>query len=157
MKLVRLAMAGAMLALMAAQATPQAQPPAADPGPTLVALGTMQPGLWHLRRVDGGTDTPGDVCLGDPRVLLQLRHGAAACGSFVVANEAKLTTVQYSCPGAGGGRTSVRLESAGAVHIDSQGIAENAPFAFVAEARRTGTCTPGHPLPARPGPAAAPR
>ena len=28
---------------------------------------------------------------------------------------------------------------------------------ILAEARRTGTCTPGHPLPAKPGPVAAPR
>ena len=153
-------MAGAMLALMAAQgpsAAPPAQPAATDAAPTLVALGTMQSGLWHIRRVDGGTDTPSDICLGDPRVMLQLRHPAAACGSFVVDNEAKLTTVQYSCPGAGGGRTSLRIESAAAVHIDSQGIAQNAPFAFVAEARRTGDCTPGHQPPAKAAPAPAAR
>lgn len=134
--------------LTAATTAPPAKPTA--PPPPLIAAQTLQPGLWQLLVTDGGHTVPREICLGDIRQLLQLRHGAAPCGSLVVANDAKVATVQYSCPGAGWGLTSLRPETPVTLHIDSQGIADKAPFSLTAEGKRIADC------PAGPATAAAP-
>jgi hypothetical protein len=143
----------AMMVGLAAAAT--AQPAAAPAGEVPSVVGALQPGLWHVRMLDGSKEPERDICIADPMALLQLRHAAHSCDRFVVANEEKRAIVSYTCPGAGGGRTTLRHETATAVQIDSQGIADKEPFAFLAEARRTGECgaapakPAGAPMPAR--------
>lgn len=111
-----------------------AVPASADP---LVALNQLEPGMWQLRAPG---EAPRNLCVTDPASLVQLQHARTSCRQLVVANERTTSTVQYSCPGAGWGRTTVRVSTPRAATIDTQGIAANAPFAFVAEARRTGDC-----------------
>lgn len=118
-----------------------APPPAiAAPKPTPAALAAVRPGLWHLKMVDS-SEPERDICVADAHALMQIRHGNAACDSFVVADDPRAATISYTCPAAGGGRSTLRLVSPAELRIDSQGIADNAPFAFVAEAHRTGDCT----------------
>lgn len=105
--------------------------------PSIPALARLQPGLWQLRTAGGPT---ANICVADPYALIQLRHKAGGCTRLVIANEQASATIHYSCPGAGWGRTTLRAETPRLARIDSQGIAENAPFAFVAEARRIGPC-----------------
>ncbi len=112
---------------------------AAVPSPG--ALDTLQPGMWQIRTL-GAVKSERSLCVADPAALVRLRHGTAACTQLVISNTSREATVHYSCPGAGWGRTSLRLESPVQATIDTQGIAENAPFAFKAEARRTGSCAP---------------
>ncbi len=115
----------------------------ADAAPQpLAALSAIQPGQWSIRAKDGGARSR-SICLGDPRQLLQPRHSGAVCSRFVIANDANQTIVHYTCPGAGHGRTIVRVETGRLIQIDSQGIADNAPFAFQLEGRRTGECGTG--------------
>ena len=124
----------APLALFSAQSAGQPQPPAG-------ALSTVQPGQWTLKSVDN----PGEnrsICLKDARSLLQIRHGGAICSRFVIANDARETTVHYTCPGNGHGRTTLRVLSAKSVEIESQGIIDEQPFALMLEARRQGECAP---------------
>ena len=125
---------------------------------SLLAARALQPGLWQLLVTDSGHTVPREICLGDTRQLLQLRHGNAPCGALVVDNDAKVATIQYSCPGAGWGRTSLRPETPVKLHIDSQGIAENAPFSLTAEGKRIADCaaTPTAPTTTGAPPAAAP-
>jgi hypothetical protein len=123
---------------MAGAAAGQAPGSMTEPMPAV--LSAVQPGLWHVRMLEGSSDPGRDICIGDPRLLVQLRHGAASCSRFVAADEPKMATLTYTCPGNGSGRTALRLSESGLLHIDSQGIADKAPFAFVAEARRTGSC-----------------
>jgi hypothetical protein len=101
------------------------------------ALATIEPGEWRLH-IKG--EAPRSLCVADPAALLQLRHGPAVCSHLVVTNDAKQATWQYSCPKAGWGRTTVHVLTPRAVTIDSQGIADNAPFAFSADAHRIGAC-----------------
>jgi hypothetical protein len=103
----------------------------------LPALGMLEPGLWQLRGEDDSRQT---LCVADPYSLIQLRHGATPCSRLVIANEKNAVTIHYSCPGAGWGRTTLRVETPRLARIDSQGIAKNEPFAFIVEARRIGSC-----------------
>ena len=109
----------------------------ADVRPPLPALAMLQPGLWQLK-TEG--QPPRNACIADPHALIQLRHRADACGRLVIANERLTATIHYSCPGAGWGRTTVKVETPRLARIDTQGIAENEPFAFTVEARRLGPC-----------------
>ncbi len=117
--------------------------PAATPRPAPAPLAALQPGLWQIRMLGAGPQR--ELCLADPTALVQLRHGAASCTRLVISSFGHDATIHYSCPGSGWGRTSVYVESPDQVSIDSQGIAENAPFAFKAEAKRTGRCTRARP------------
>jgi hypothetical protein len=109
--------------------------------PTIAALQVIQPGQWALRSRSDPAQSR-SLCLGDPVLLLQLRHGAAACTRFVVANDPRGATVQYRCPGSGNGRTSIRVETPRLVQLESQGIMNNEPFVVEFEGRRVGECAP---------------
>lgn len=113
---------------------------AAPRGAGLSALARLEPGLWQLRKMDGGEAEMPPVCLGDPGVLLQVQHRSSPCSRLVIDNGPRAATVHYTCPANGFGRTSVRVETPRLAKIDTQGIMDNAPFAFRAEARRVGAC-----------------
>ena len=105
--------------------------------PKLEALAKLEPGRWQLREPDGAARS---ICLADPAVLVQLEHEAANCESEVLASETGAATVEYTCPGRGFGRTSIRVETPRLARIDTQGFADGRPFAYRVEARKTGAC-----------------
>jgi hypothetical protein len=107
--------------------------------PTITALQAIQLGQWALRSRSDPAQSR-SLCLGDAALLLQLRHGAAACTRFVVTNDPRGATVQYRCPGNGNGRTSIRVETPRLIQIESQGIVNNEPFVVEFEGRRIGEC-----------------
>ena len=103
------------------------------------ALSPLRPGLWTLRQAGAG-QMPQRLCVSDPAQFIQVRHQGNVCSRLVLADQGHDATIHYSCPGAGWGRTELRVESATSLRIDTQGIADNAPFAYRAEARRDGDC-----------------
>lgn len=111
---------------------------AADRGRTPEALSQLEQGRWLLKALDGRNART--ICLGDPNVLLQLRHGGLACKHNLVSSTADEVVVAYSCPGRGNGRTSVRVETPRLAQIQSQGIADGQPFDIAFEARQAGAC-----------------
>nr|WP_052761916.1 hypothetical protein [Aurantiacibacter luteus] len=112
--------------------------PVAAQAPELGMLGTLQPGSWTLRLRDGSATQR--ICVRNGRELIQLRHRQPNCERFVVQDEAREVTVQYTCRGNGYGRTTIRHESNALVQIRSRGIEGGAPFSIDGEARRTGSC-----------------
>lgn len=108
-------------------------------GQGLGMLQQLEKGSWELR-VRGESTPARRLCLRDGQELIQLQHPANQCARHVVEDAAGLVTVQYTCRGAGYGRTTIRRESPRLVQVDSQGIADGLPFAFAAEARRVGAC-----------------
>jgi hypothetical protein len=112
---------------------------AAD-APSLQALGQLQPGRWTLTSKDADFGSR-SICLSDPRMLLQVRQPPAACSHFVVANTPNAATVTYTCPRAGSGRTTVRVETPRLAQVETQGITGGVPFDNSIEARRVGDCT----------------
>ncbi|WP_338467044.1 hypothetical protein RXV95_00360 [Novosphingobium sp. ZN18A2] len=128
------ALAGAAIAVGVAVPSGEARPQQ----PTLQMLDQLQPGLWELR--DRTEKTSRKICIASGRALIQIRHPGEACKRLVVEDSAQVVTVQYTCPGSGYGRTSVRMESPTLAQLDTQGIAQGRPFDFSAEVRRVGPC-----------------
>jgi hypothetical protein len=105
----------------------------------LAMLDEVESGRWELRMRDpaGAVER---ICMRDARRLIQMRHPFDNCERLIVNDTPTDVTVQYTCRGRGYGRTHIRRESNRLLQVDSQGIAEGLPFAFVAEARRIGDC-----------------
>ena len=106
--------------------------------PGLAMLGTLTKGAWTLRDRDDGSVQR--ICVRDGREFIQLRHKQPGCSPFVVRDDPGEVVVQYTCPGNGYGRTSVRRESSTLVQIQSQGIIDGGPFSITGEARHAGSC-----------------
>ena len=112
---------------------------AVAPNNGLALLDTLERGNWQLRAT--GSDEPlTKICLGNPDALIQIRHSGLACEQYIVRTSANSVTVSYTCKGQGQGLTTIRKESNRIVHIQSQGIRDNAPFSFAVEGRRIGPC-----------------
>jgi hypothetical protein len=103
------------------------------------ALAVVQTGQWLLKSRTNPAESR-SLCVSDVRALLQVQHGAAICNRFVISNSQHETTVHYTCPGAGHGRTTIKVETPRLIQIESQGIAKQEPFAFELEGRRVGEC-----------------
>jgi hypothetical protein len=128
-RFARPAFAGAVLILAAAAANP-----AQAPGP----LDRIERGLWQLREADGSVRS---VCISEPRMLLQIRHGSAQCSHFAIPGSPDRVTIRYTCSGQGHGRTSILVETPRLVRVETQGIASGAPFQMEYEGRLSGPCT----------------
>ena len=113
--------------------------PVAAQRTTLGMLDGLERGSWELRSRDPEVPVR-RICVRTGRELIRLRHVGTKCRSVTVNDTAGEVTIQYTCPGMGYGRTSVRRETNALVQIDSQGIANGRPYAFAAEARRVGGC-----------------
>ncbi|WDA42165.1 DUF3617 domain-containing protein [Erythrobacter sp. BLCC-B19] len=107
-------------------------------GNGLAMLGTLTKGEWTIKQRGSAPDRK--VCLKSGAELIQLMHRESGCSQFVVEDGAARVTVQYTCPGNGYGRTSIRRETGTLVQLESQGIHSGMPFQMTAEARRTGAC-----------------
>ncbi|MDE2406174.1 MAG: hypothetical protein KGM17_16000 [Sphingomonadales bacterium] len=127
-------------ALACIGAAPAAAPAAAQ-APGLAMLDRLESGRWELREHGQSSRAPETLCISSGRRLIQLRHQAVTCESYVVDDGPLDVTVQYTCRGRGYGRTHIRRESSRLVQVESQGIADGFPFDFAAEGRRVGDCT----------------
>lgn len=108
--------------------------------PGLAMLNTLEDGQWQIRDREGSVEMR-SICVRDARVFIQLQHPRGDCSRYVIDDGASAVTVHYTCPGAGHGRTTIRRETPRLVQIDTQGIANSAPFSIAYEARRVGACS----------------
>jgi len=112
---------------------------AVAPGPGLSLLDSLERGSWQLR-ASSGVSPVDKICVADPDRLMRLQHVGAACEQYVVRSTANSVTVSYNCQAQGLGLTTIRKESNRIIHIQSQGIHNNAPFSFAVEGRKVGPC-----------------
>ncbi|MFW2851644.1 hypothetical protein ACM61V_06930 [Sphingomonas sp. TX0543] len=105
----------------------------------MVALGGVERGAWSLHEI-GNANAQREICVRDPRMLLQLVHGPAQCQQFVIEDQPNRVTVQYRCPGQGYGRTTIKVEDRHLIRLQTQGLMKGAPFDFDYEARHIGRC-----------------
>ncbi len=108
-------------------------------GPVAAAIGDITPGQWQLREA-GSSAPPRTLCVSNPDRLIQLEHPGASCSRILLNDQPRTATISYTCPGAGHGRTMIRLETRNSFHLETQGIAGGAPFDMAFDARRTGDC-----------------
>jgi hypothetical protein len=128
----------ALLAGLAAGAAAWLAVPVVAQGNGLAMLGTLVKGEWTIKQRSGAAARK--VCVRSGAELIQLMHRETDCSQFVVEDGAAKVSVQYTCPGNGYGRTSIRRETTSLVQLESQGIHDGTPFQMTAEARRTGPC-----------------
>ncbi len=107
-------------------------------GEGLAMLGSLAKGEWTIKQRGGAPDRK--ICVRTGAELIQLVHREGGCSQYVVEDGAARVTVQYTCPGNGYARTSVRKETGVLVQLESQGIHNGMPFEITAEGRRTGAC-----------------
>lgn len=111
----------------------------AKPVGDMAMLDSLDRGMWQLRPMVGSVPMA-KICLGKLESLTQIQHSGLACDQYVVRSSANSVTVSYTCKGHGQGLTTIRKESSRIIHIQSQGIHNNAPFSFSAEGRKIGPC-----------------
>lgn len=129
-RLMRPTIAGGLLLFGAAGATAQR-----DPVPN--ALNGIERGQWQLKAADGGLRR---LCVSNPAVLLQIMHGDTQCEHFVMESSPRGGTIRYTCPSHGHGRTTISVDTPRVINIETQGVADGAPFSERFEGRRTGAC-----------------
>ncbi len=100
-------------------------------------LDTIERGQWQLAEREGAVRK---LCFKAPVDFVQLQHGPKACDQVVIAEDSRGATIRYSCAGHGHGRTTVTVETPRLVRIETQGVADGAPFDYEFEARRIGGC-----------------
>ena len=103
----------------------------------LAALNGIEHGQWQLSEAGAA---PKKLCMSNPATLLQLRHPGAQCTQVVIENSRQVAAIHYTCPGHGYGRTTVSVETARLIKIETQGIVDGAPFASEIEGRKLGAC-----------------
>ena len=95
------------------------------------------PGLWEISRSDGGRR---NICIADPLSLAQYEHLKGRCTREVIRDQGRLAEISYSCPGGGFGSSKIEQITPRALRVETQGISQGAPFHYVLQARRIGSC-----------------
>jgi hypothetical protein len=104
------------------------------------ALAGAEGGLWEISRRGA---QPVKLCVANPVALAQFEHRNDNCTQDVVRDSGSDATINYKCAGGGFGHSTLRLVTPRSLRVETQGIAGNAPFKYVFQARRLGNC-PGH-------------
>src|SRR5947209_5298543 len=114
------------------------------PGAALVAakppaLAQATAGKWEISGVPG-EKAPLVQCIADVAALTQFEHRGRSCSRTTISDDGNSTIVQYSCGGAGFGRSEVEVITPRSLKISTQGISESSPFNYVLQAHRLGDC-----------------
>jgi hypothetical protein len=122
--------AAVALPLLTVAAAPPAQPK---------ALAAASAGLWEISGRPGA-NMPKRSCVRDLAVLAQIEQRGAQCTRVVIRDLPTKTEIHYTCSGGGFGQSSIELITPRSLRIETQGIADSAPFHYVFQARRVGEC-----------------
>ena len=110
--------------------------------PRARTLAQAAPGLWELTGIPGRA-APSRRCVADTGALAQMEHSRQTCTRVVVRDDGASSEIHYTCTRGGFGQTQITLLTPRSLRIETQGIANNAPFHYVVQARRLGNC-PAH-------------
>ena len=103
------------------------------------ALAQATPGQWEISGIPG-VKAPLVQCIADVAALTQFEHRGRSCSRTTISDDGTSTIVQYSCGGAGFGRSEVEVITPRSLKISTQGISDQLPFNYVLQARRVGEC-----------------
>jgi hypothetical protein len=110
-------------------------------------LTQVEGGLWEISGTHAAK-TPVRLCVADVAALARFEHRSRNCAGKIVKSSASSTVIDYSCGFAGFGHSQVEMLTPRSLRIDTQGISDGLPFAYVVQARRVGEC-PASPAPPR--------
>lgn len=102
------------------------------------AIAGLRPGSYEARDLDTGAQRR--LCIRTQADLIQLRHSGVSCTHYIVEDKPNALGVRYSCPGGDWGMTRIRSEGRDLGQIESQGIAQGAPFSLRLEMRYREPC-----------------
>jgi len=108
---------------------------ASDPA----ALSRTEPGLWEMTGL-GGSKAAVQQCVAKLSDFAVLEHRGRACAQTRVTDTPASVTVTYTCSGSDFGRTKIDVLTPRSLKIDTQGISDGLPFAYVVQAHRVGDC-----------------
>lgn len=103
------------------------------------ALAEVKPGLWALSGLPG-TKAPAHLCIADIQQLTRYEHRERSCTSSTISDNGRSAVIEYSCGGAGFGRTKIDVITPRTVKISTQGISDSLPFNYTLDAHRLGDC-----------------
>ena len=124
---IRLALAGSAV-LLAGATSPS-------------VLGQISAGLWEVSGINGAPATR--ICVAKPPLLAQVEHRTAKCTRTVLRDTPSAAVIDYVCEGGGFGQSKITMLTPRSVKVETQGIADHAPFAYAVNAKRVGDC-PAH-------------
>ena len=102
------------------------------------SLMRVEGGLYEIDRIGKG-DRP-RLCIADPMIFASYEHRARACTRVIISDGPNGAVIHYTCTGGGFGQSTVKALTPRSLRVDTQGIADGAPFQYVFQARRVGDC-----------------
>ena len=102
------------------------------------SLAAVEGGQWEIDRLGPG-ERP-KLCIADPMVFASFEHRGKTCTRVVISDGPNGAVIHYTCAGGGFGQSTVKALTPRSLRVETQGIADNAPFQYVFQARRIGTC-----------------
>ena len=103
------------------------------------ALAQTSGGQWELSGLPGSAG-PVRRCVADPMTFAQIEHRGQSCSQGVISDSPSSAVVNYTCSNGGFGRTELTVLTPRSIRIQTQGISRGAPFNYVVQARRVGSC-----------------
>ena len=95
-------------------------------------------GLWEVDPLGPGATAK--LRVADPMTFASYEHRGKACTRVVISDGPNGAVIHYTCPGGGFGQSTVKALTPRSLRVETQGIADNAPFQYVFQARRVGAC-----------------
>lgn len=102
------------------------------------SLANIEGGLYEIDRLGPGGRPR--ICIADPMVFASYEHRGRACTRVVISDGPGGAVIHYTCSGGGFGQSTVKALTPRSLRVETQGIADNAPFQYVFQARRVGNC-----------------
>jgi hypothetical protein len=103
------------------------------------SLASVEGGQWEIDRLGPGGRPK--ICVSDPMVFASFEHRNKTCTRVVISDGSAGAVIHYTCTGGGFGQSTVKALTPRSLRVETQGIADNAPFQYVFQARRVGACS----------------
>lgn len=103
------------------------------------ALSRTDPGLWEMTGI-GGNKAPVRQCIARLSDFAALEHRGRACSQTRIKDTPASVVITYTCSAGNFGRSKIDVLTPRSLRIDTQGISDGLPFAYIVQAHRTGDC-----------------
>ena len=103
------------------------------------SLASVEGGLWEIDPLGPGARPR--MCVTDAMVFASYEHRGKTCTRVVISDGPAGAVIHYTCIGGGFGQSTVKALTPRSLRVETQGIADNAPFQYIFQARRIGACS----------------